>query len=122
MSHILCTSNYNKNNNVCKHDEISKYGQTLYKNNRVLRDIATVMEHPEFKSFFDKYFKSAFDAQNIILLMKIYNSIPNDDPYEKIAILFEAMNESKIRNKLIDNFIHWRDMMFNNKKRKKMIS
>ena len=84
-------------------------GKALYYSNKTMRDIATVMENPEFKQFFSKYFKTSDDAQNIIQLMKIYENIKLDDPYEKICVLFEALNNSNIRHTLTNNFIHWRD-------------
>ena len=86
-------------------DKINKYGQSLYKYNRTMRDIANVMEHPEFNSFFNKYFKTPEDTIDMLLLLKIYNSINREDPYEKIAILFESISNTKIRDMLINKFI-----------------
>jgi hypothetical protein len=87
----------------------AQIGKKIYASNRTMRDIATVMEHPEFKEFFDKYFKTADDAQNILQLMKVYEKINRDDPYEKIHILFEAFNNCEIRRLLTDEFIQWRN-------------
>lgn len=101
---------------------LSNHGKKIYNTNTTIRDITNVMEHPEFKSFFDKYFKTVYDAQSILLLMKIYNSLPNENPYEKSAILYEAMNDSKIRSKLIDDFIKWRgNAKVETKYKKKML-
>lgn len=103
---------HNKSTSLCTSSSVtsvSEHGKHIYKTNNTMRDISTVMEHPEFHSFFNKYFKNANDAQNIILLMKIYESIPKEDPYEKIAVLFEAMSNSELRHKLVDNFLQWRD-------------
>jgi hypothetical protein len=72
-----------------------------------MRDIATVMEHPEFNAFFEKYFNDSTDVRAILMLMKIYQAIPSKDPYEKIAILYEAMNTSKVRTMIMDSFNNW---------------
>jgi hypothetical protein len=110
------------NNNIVSIKSLSNHGKKIYNSNTTIRDIANVMEHPEFKAFFDKYFKTVYDAQSILLLMKIYNSLPNEDPYEKSAILYEAMNNSKIRCKLVDDFIKWReDTKVETKYKKKML-
>jgi hypothetical protein len=45
----------------------------------------------------------------MLLLLKIYNSINRDDPYEKIAILFESISNTKIRDMLINKFIEWKN-------------
>lgn len=90
-------------------NKIRKYGQSLYKHNKTMQDIANVMEHPEFNKFFNKYFKTPEEAVDILLLLKIYNSINREDPYEKIAILFESISNTKIRDMLINKFIEWKN-------------
>lgn len=82
-------------------------GQSLYKTNTTMRDIATVMEHPEFNAFFRKYFNDSTDVQAMLMLMKIYQSIPSNDPYEKIAILYQVMNKSDVRAMIMDSFNNW---------------
>lgn len=82
-------------------------GQSLYKTNTTMRDIATVMEHPEFNAFFGKYFNDSTDVQAMLMLMKIYQSIPSNDPYEKIAILYQVMNKSDVRAMIMDSFNNW---------------
>lgn len=78
-------------------------GQLIYHNNRTLQDIANIMEHPTFKEFFDKY----FDDPSIIMLMKLYQQAPSDDPYEKIALVYEAFNNSTLRPCIISTFNNW---------------
>jgi hypothetical protein len=90
-------------------NKIRKYGQSLYKHNKTMQDIANVMEHPEFNKFFNKYFKNPEEAIDMLLLLKIYNSISREDPYEKIAILFESISNTKIRDMLINKFIEWKN-------------
>jgi len=90
-------------------NDLRTNGQALYKTNATMRDIATIMEHPEFNSFFGKYFNDSTDVQAMLMLMKIYQSIPSSDPYEKIAILYQIMSTSKVRAMVMDSFNNWRD-------------
>lgn len=90
-------------------NDLRTNGQSLYKTNTTMRDIATIMEHPEFKSFFGKYFNDSTDAHAMLMLMKIYQSIPSDDPYEKIAVLHKAMDTSEVRAMIMDSFNNWRN-------------
>ena len=94
---------------LSKYNDLQNTGKLIYQNNRSMRDIATIMEHPEFRQFFNKYFGDPIDIQNTLMLMKLYDNILNKDPYEKIAILFEAMSNTKIRREIIDRFINWKN-------------
>lgn len=89
---------------------IKSNGHMLYKTNTTMRDIATIMEHPEFKDFFGKYFNDSTDVQAMLLMMKVYQAIPSDDPFEKIAVLHEAMQTSDVRTMIMDSFKNWRLM------------
>ena len=84
-----------------------RHGRALYQTNSTMKDIANVMEHPEFRQFFDKYFQNPQDIQSIIFLMKIYQAIQRNDPYEKISVLYETMSNSQMRKQLTCNFIEW---------------
>ena len=85
----------------------NQHGRALYQTNSTMKDIANVMEHPEFRQFFDKYFQNPQDIQSIIFLMKIYQAIQRDDPYEKISVLYETMSNSQMRKQLACDFIEW---------------
>ena len=92
-----------------------RHGRALYQTNSTMKDIANVMEHPEFRQFFDKYFQNPQDIQSIIFLMKIYQAIQCDDPYEKISVLYETVSNSQMRKQLACNFIEWaHDKKINN--------
>lgn len=84
-----------------------QHGRALYQTNSTMKDIANVMEHPEFRQFFDKYFQNPQDIQSIIFLMKIYQAIQRNDPYEKISMLYETVSNSQMRKQLACNFIEW---------------
>jgi hypothetical protein len=92
------------------------YGKKLYATNKTLRDIATIMEHPEFKEFFDKYFENPLEAKTMLMMMKLYRWLPNliDIPsnsevssYTKIAFLKSVIDDSILRAQVSDIFNKW---------------
>jgi hypothetical protein len=89
--------------------ELTTYnkGTKLYQTNKTLRDISTVMEHPEMKAFFDKYLADPLSCYSMLLLMKIYQNIPSDNPYEKIATLYETMSNESSRVLFHQSYINW---------------
>ena len=79
------------------------------KNNDNYRVIANVMEHPEFRYFYNKYFSTKIDIKTTILFLKLYEKIEKDAPvelngYQKISILDKIINDSKIRQEISINF------------------
>lgn len=88
-------------------------GRELYRINGTLRDVANVMEHPEFRTFIDKYFCDPMLAQSILMFLKVYElaeeSDPNLTPFQKIAALDSAMANPDARNLIHAEFIKWRN-------------
>lgn len=86
-------------------------GKVIMKSNEFMRDLATVMEHPEFKTFIDKYFKDFSDIQSMIVMIKLYQAISTDvsDPFEKVAMLQKIMSNSELRGEIFDNYHKWRN-------------
>jgi hypothetical protein len=87
-----------------------KKGIHLYKNDELLRDIATFMEHPENQNFYKKYFSDIDTFKAILSLMKIYEIISiileknglEFNAYHKIYVLYLFMKNplySRIINK-----------------------
>jgi len=75
-------------------------GIKLYQNNNTMKDLANFMEYPPNKEFFDKYFSS---KENIICMntfIKMYRHIETNDPYEKLSIIHDCINDPKIRRRL----------------------
>jgi len=77
-------------------------GRNLYKTIPELRDISTVMEHPEFYGFYYKYMKDLNKFKRMIVLMKIYDVISHrlhqKDPaerfhnsYHKLVLLYNII-------------------------------
>lgn len=117
-------------------EELERQGRIIYKSNDTLRNVMNVMEHPEFKKFFDKYFKDWETIKILIMFMKVYNSIgdsrtytvndvdnfseshvlsPNNttssclSPYQRIAILKNMIDDSGFRQQFIGNLVQWSD-------------
>ena len=42
---------------VVIHDQLEMTGRKLYQENKNYRKLCNIMEHPEFREFFDEYFK-----------------------------------------------------------------
>jgi hypothetical protein len=68
------------------------------------------MEHPEFRSFFDKYVKDWDDARLIISFMKLYESIEKHSnvdlsPYQKLAILKQTVDNADFRRNLCNSIL-----------------
>lgn len=83
-------------------DSMQKIGQSLYRTIYELRDVSTVMEHPEFYKFYYKYMRDVSKFKRMIILMKLYDIIshylykidPNEvhhNSYHKLFILYNLL-------------------------------
>ncbi len=88
-------------------------GRIAVQNNEQLRDFATFMSHPEFVSFFDKYFKTWEDCQESILCLKTiqrfkeqFESITHNQlTGNQIAfILKQVLQDTTTRKSIIDEY------------------
>jgi hypothetical protein len=83
---------------------LEKSGRSIYQNNKSYRDIATVMEHPEFRQFFDLYLSDINNAKTMLLFMKLYEYVENNStslsPYEKIAMVKGIIDNGELRKKI----------------------
>ena len=86
-------------------------GIEVYQKNDVFKSLANVMEHPEFKSFFDKYFENPTEAQTMLMFMKICQKITENDPdaspYEKLALVNKIMKDREFRPVVVGKFLDW---------------
>lgn len=74
-----------------------KKGISVYQTVPVLRDVATVMEYPEFYSFFEKYLSKPEKRAQILSLLKVYywisQYLPEDyNAYHKLFIIYTLLN------------------------------
>ena len=99
---------------VCENNngELEEVGRSIYRSNDNYRNLANVMEHPEFKCFFDDNFKDWTSARTTLMIMKLYQSIEKDSSkklsgYEKIAIVDSVINDSKMRQNVVKAINEW---------------
>jgi hypothetical protein len=105
-------------------DSTELAGRQIYNKYSELRDISTVMEHPEFFSFYMKYMRNPKDLKRILILMKLYHMISNymyehdsteehHNSYHKLVFLYKLisnpvysrlfMGKPNEKNKLLSN-------------------
>jgi hypothetical protein len=65
---------------VLKNDysELEKQGRELYGENEEYKNIANVMEHPEFRKFFGTHFRDWSSTKTILTFMKLYEAIEKE--------------------------------------------
>lgn len=100
---------------VCKTTNINEWlqqtelhGKQLYKSNTHYRNLATCLEHPEFKSFVDTYFKDPCTFQTMLMYMNIYSQIQDNsnvklNGYQKLSILDSMIKNSETRQLICKN-------------------
>ena len=99
---------------VCKKNdgELEKIGKSMYNSNDNYRNLANVMEHPEFKIFFDKNFNDWNSTKTILMMMKLYHSMEKESDkelsvYEKIGILDNVIKDSEMRQNVVKAIQNW---------------
>jgi hypothetical protein len=82
-------------------------GKHLYKQNNNYRNIANVMENPEFREFFDTHFSTWDNTKVILMFMKLYKDIEKASPvnlngYQKISMIDMLMKDKNLRRRLCE--------------------
>lgn len=81
-----------------------KKGINLYKNNNVLRDLATFMENPESYTFYKKYLENSHYSYHMMCMIKVYEIITGIlnkkthtefNAYHKLFLLYSIINNPK---------------------------
>ena len=83
-------------------NKIEQEGRDIYNKYPELRDLSTVMEHPEFFSFYLKYMRNPIHLKQMLVLMKLYYLIGQyaykHDPteehhnaYHKLVFLYKLI-------------------------------
>lgn len=86
-------------------EQSEQIGKRLYKQNENYRTIANVMEHPEFRNFFKKYFSEWDNVKTVLMFLKIYEEIEKVSPielngYQKLSILDAIMKDRELRREI----------------------
>jgi hypothetical protein len=80
-------------------------GQQLYRTNETMQNMFNVLNHPEFALFFKKYFCDLTKAKCTLMLLELHNEIeetyPDYNPYEVLATMYEWINNTKVRQRLV---------------------
>lgn len=92
--------------------DYEKEGRAIYKSNKNLRSIATMMENPEFREFYNTFLQDFESAKIAIMFLKIYEGAEKYidtelTPYQKLAVLKNMIEDGKIRQKACKNIQEW---------------
>lgn len=83
-------------------------GKKIYSENKNLRTLVNLLEHPEFASFVHNNTQDWTDVKTIVLYIKIYQMIekrfPNISPYKKLAILKKIIDSPSIWRTVIKEY------------------
>lgn len=92
--------------------ESEQRGRDIYATNENYRRLATVMEHPEFRQFYELYMNDWDTAKTVIMFMKIYEAIEKRSsveltPFQKLAIVQDVIEHSETRQKVCQGMKDW---------------
>lgn len=87
-------------------------GRQIYKSNQHFRNVAEVMEHPEFRKFYEMYMEDWDSTRTILMFMKLYEAVEKRSnmaltPYQKIAIVEKIMTTSDLRKEVVKGIREW---------------
>ncbi len=89
-----------------------KKGRFIYKTDSEMRDVCTVMEHPEFFQFYYKYMRDFEKFKRTLVLLRLYEIISRKfqqtcpgahNAYHKLFFLYNLMRDPDLRRILFSN-------------------
>lgn len=91
---------------------IEKKGRTIYQTNEHFRKLANIMEHPEFREFYNLYMGDWDSVKMIVMFMKIYEAVEKHSqveltPYQKLSIVKDVIDDKNLREKICDGINQW---------------
>lgn len=98
---------------VCTSDlESEKKGKQIYKENEHYRRLSNVMEHPEFREFYNLYMSDWDSVKLIVMFMKVYEAVEKHSkieltPFQKISIVKDVIDNNELRQKICDGLEKW---------------
>lgn len=106
-----------ENNKLVQLYEAEEKGRHLYKTNENYRTLANIMEHPEFRKFYDTHMNDPLSLQTVLMFLKVYESIEKKSkisitPYQKLAILHEIFICPELRQQVVTGITSWGDGHF----------
>ncbi len=97
--------------------DLEHIGRQIYRENPILRDVAVMMEHPEFRSLYTKYFTNFDDMKVFVALLKTYEMVDANisttsydyvNGYHKIALMKKLLEEQpEIRRQISESMNKW---------------
>ena len=83
-------------------DEAERVGRELYQSNANYRLLANVMEHPEFRDFYDTFLADKHKREVALMFMNLYAELENKSletmtGYQKIAIVDKLVKHPGVR-------------------------
>jgi len=91
------------------YNNLEKDGKGLYKTNPFFKSLANVMEHPEFRNFFDTYINDWGDVKTVIMFMKLYEQTEKNNlnltSYQKLAAIKQIIDNSETRKTVVNSII-----------------
>lgn len=83
-------------------DEAERVGRELYQSNANYRLLANVMEHPEFRAFYDTFLADKHKREVALMFMNLYAELENQSletmtGYQKIAIVDKLVKHPGVR-------------------------
>lgn len=98
-----------------------KFGNKMLNENNFLRDLTSLMENEEFKTFFDKYMNNWVSVKSSIMYMKLYSEFKekynevSDEVLDKniiVYLLCKVMRNRSLMSFSVDTI----DKMYNDEK------
>lgn len=82
---------------------LEESGRTLYQSLPAYRDMANVLEHPLFRSFYMEYLSDPVTCDAMLLHMHLYMSIGNrvSTGYQKLAVVHHLLSDRRTRGAIV---------------------
>lgn len=93
-------------------ENLNETGKNIYKTNQHFRRLANVMEHPEFRDFYNQYMQDWESVKMIMMFMKIYEAVEKHSkveltPFQKISVVKEVIEDGELRQKVCQGIFDW---------------
>jgi hypothetical protein len=92
--------------------QLEEDGKRIYKRNPTFASIATFMEHPVSRDFFEKYMMNKRELESMLFLLSLYYRIDSYigedketlNAYHKLSILNKMIRDSDLRPQLVQQY------------------
>jgi len=92
-------------------DKLDDKGRILYYSNKPMKDISNVMEHQEFKNFFELYFKDWTSVKAMVMLIKVYEQLNDNfedlNGHQRLAMVYDIIGDSDLRPSVVSKMSEW---------------